>query len=136
MGGEVLVLKARQTIALQVAAGQQLRIVNLCGGQIVELWALNAADPDERISMEHTRSALGRLVPQIGDGLYSSRRRVVLRLVVEDTSPGVHDTLIASVRRGRSAASSTAMTTIPTVPRTFARRCTNAGWRLTRCRRL
>jgi uncharacterized protein len=34
-------------------------------------------------------------VPAAGDSLYSNRRRAVLKLA-EDTSPGVHDTLIAA----------------------------------------
>ena len=45
--------------------------------------------------MEHTRATLLRLVPQPGDALYSNRRRPILTLL-EDSSPGVHDTLIAA----------------------------------------
>jgi uncharacterized protein YcgI (DUF1989 family) len=45
--------------------------------------------------MEHTRTAIGRLMPRVGDTLVSNRRRALLT-VVADTSPGVHDTLIAS----------------------------------------
>jgi uncharacterized protein YcgI (DUF1989 family) len=95
VGGKVIVLRAGQGRALKVRQGDELRIVNLGGGQVVALWALNAADPGERMSMEHTRVALGRLVPKVGDGLYSSRRRELLTLI-EDTSPGAHDTLIAA----------------------------------------
>jgi uncharacterized protein len=95
VGGKVIVLRARQGTALEVSEGDELRIVNLGGGQVVGMWALNAADPEEWMSMEHTRVALGRLTPRVGDGLYSSRRRVVLTLI-EDTSPGSHDTLIAA----------------------------------------
>jgi uncharacterized protein len=76
-------------------AGERLRIVNLHGGQVVDAWALSQVDPSESLSMEHTHVALSRLVPRIGDGLYSSRRRPLLTLA-EDTSPGVHDTLIAA----------------------------------------
>jgi uncharacterized protein len=43
--------------------------------------------------MEHTRAALLRLVPRAGDALSSNRREAMLTLV-EDTSPGVHDTVI------------------------------------------
>ncbi len=45
--------------------------------------------------MEHTRAALRRLVPRVGDAIYSTRRRPLVTLV-QDTSPGVHDTLIAA----------------------------------------
>ena len=63
----------------------------------MDWWAL--AHPrdgdDEYASMEHTRAALRRLVPRVGDAIYSTRRRPLVTLV-EDTSPGVHDTLIAA----------------------------------------
>jgi uncharacterized protein YcgI (DUF1989 family) len=93
--GSTSVLRARHGTAVPLAAGQRLRIVNLNGGQVVDMWAVNPDDPDERMSMEHTRASLSKLVPSVGDRLFSSRRRAVLELV-QDTSPGVHDTLIAA----------------------------------------
>lgn len=89
------ILPARQGIAVPLRSGERLRIVNLHGGQVVDAWALAQADPTERLSMQHTHVALSRLVPRVGDGLYSSSRRPLLTLA-EDTSPGVHDTLIAA----------------------------------------
>jgi uncharacterized protein len=88
-------LPAREGIAVPLRAGERLRITNHEGGQVVDMWALAAEDPSEYLSMAHTRVALLRLVPRTGDGLYSSHRRPLLTLV-EDTSPGVHDTLIPS----------------------------------------
>jgi uncharacterized protein YcgI (DUF1989 family) len=82
-------------VAVRIAAGESLRIVNIEGGQVVDAWAVNPHDPGEYMSMEHTRVALCKLVPQVGDDLYSCRRRPLLTLV-EDTSPGVHDTLLAA----------------------------------------
>jgi uncharacterized protein len=92
------VLPARHGTAVPLAAGERLQIVNRDGGQVVDWWAL--AHPrdeggDEYASMEHTRAALRRLVPRVGDAIYSTRRRPLVTLV-EDTSPGVHDTLIAA----------------------------------------
>lgn len=81
--------------AVALAAGERLRIVNTEGGQVVDTWAVNPHDAGEYMSMEHTRIALCKLVPQVGDYLYSCRRRPLLRLV-EDTSPGIHDTLMAA----------------------------------------
>jgi uncharacterized protein len=89
------VLRARQGIAVPLRAGEALRITNLEGGQVVDTWALAQSDPGEYVSMEHTRVALGRLIPRAGDSLYSNHRRPLLALT-EDTSPGVHDTLIAA----------------------------------------
>jgi len=45
--------------------------------------------------MEHTHTALGRLIPRVGDTMVSNMRRPMLTIEA-DTSPGVHDTLIAS----------------------------------------
>ena len=89
------VLSAGEGIAMPLRAAESLRIINLEGGQVVDLWALASDDAREHLSMEHTRVAISRLIPRVGDGLYSSRRRPLLRLL-EDTSPGVHDTLMAA----------------------------------------
>jgi uncharacterized protein len=95
MSGTRQVLPAREGLAVPLAAGERLRIVNTHGGQVVDTWALARADVSEHLSMEHTRTSLGKLVPATGDHLYSSRRRPLLTLS-EDTSPAVHDTLIAA----------------------------------------
>jgi uncharacterized protein len=88
-------LRARDGVAVPLGAGERLKLVNLDGGQVVDMWAVNPTDPDEHLSMEHTRTSLSKLIPGVGDHLYSSRRRPMLTLV-QDTSPGVHDTLIAA----------------------------------------
>jgi uncharacterized protein YcgI (DUF1989 family) len=79
--------------AITMSAGDQIDIINPAGTQVVDTWALCLPDPTEHLSMEHTRAALLRLVPRLGDQLVTNRRRPVLTLV-DDTSPGVHDTLI------------------------------------------
>ena len=89
------VVEARGGAAIPLAAGERLRIVNTEGGQVVDTWAVAAGDPAEYMSMEHTRVALCKLVPAVGDELYSSRRRPLLT-VLEDNSPGIHDTLMAA----------------------------------------
>ena len=48
--------------------------------------------------MEHTRSRLSRLSPRTGDKLFSNRRRPILALL-EDTSPGIHDTLLCACNK-------------------------------------
>jgi uncharacterized protein YcgI (DUF1989 family) len=47
------------------------------------------------MSMEHTRPTLGTIFPTKGHALYSNRRRPIM-MFVEDTSPGIHDTIIAA----------------------------------------
>lgn len=86
--------------AFPLSAGDQLRVTTLEGSQVVDTWALATPDLNEWLSMEHTRARLSRLFPREGDQLYSNRRRPILTLV-EDTSPGVHDTLIAACDQRR-----------------------------------
>lgn len=64
------------------------------------MWALCPPELAEHMSMEHPRVALGRLIPRIGDCLYSSERRSLMT-ITEDTSPGIHDTLMASCDQAR-----------------------------------
>ncbi len=92
---EMHVIPARQGRAVRLNRGQSLKIINTSGNQVVDTWAFNAADVNEFMSMEHMRSYIERLIPRPGDTLVSNHRRPILTLV-EDTSPGVHDTLIAA----------------------------------------
>jgi len=88
-------LPARQGIAARVHAGQTISIINTSGRQVVDTWAFSSQDVDEWLSMEHSRVALSRIVPRVGDILLSNRRRPMLCLI-EDTTPGNHDTLMAA----------------------------------------
>ncbi|MFC3631204.1 DUF1989 domain-containing protein [Paracoccus angustae] len=88
-------IPARRGVAARVGKGQIVTVINTHGSQVVDTWAFNADDIAEFMSMEHTRGAMLRLNPQVGDSLRSNRRRPVLTLI-EDTSGGVHDTLIAA----------------------------------------
>src|SRR3984885_3723306 len=88
-------IPARRGKATRLSAGQSVRIVNTFGQQVVDTWAFNLADIGEFMSMEHTRIAIGRIIPQIGDALVTNRRGPIRRLV-EDTSGGIHDTLVAA----------------------------------------
>ncbi|AXG14526.1 DUF1989 domain-containing protein [Intrasporangium calvum] len=93
-------IPAGQGRAFRLAAGQRLRVATTKGGQVVDTWALALPHLDESMSMEHTRARLLAVSPRVGDDLYSDRRRPIMRLV-EDTSPGVHDTLIAACDQTR-----------------------------------
>ncbi len=88
-------IPARCGKAAPVARGQKIKVVNTHGLQVVDTWAFTQRDLREFMSMEHTRATLTKMRPDVGDALYSNRRRPILTLV-EDTSPGVHDTLIAA----------------------------------------
>lgn len=98
--GSLVTIPARQGKAAFVVSGQRVRVVNTHGQQVVDSWAFNRHDLSEFMSMEHSRATLRRLVPRVGDTLLSNRRRPILTLI-EDTSGGVHDTLIAACDRYR-----------------------------------
>ena len=93
-------IPARRGKALHLRRGQKARVVNTKGQQVVDTWAFNAADLSEFMSMEHSRVAMGRIIPGIGDTLVTNRRRPILTLI-EDTSGGIHDTLFAACDRWR-----------------------------------
>jgi uncharacterized protein len=86
---------ARNGRAVRLRKGQTIRVVNTHGSQVCDAWAFNAADLSEFMSMEHARAWIDRIVPRAGDPLVTNRRRPILTLVT-DTSPGVHDMLIAA----------------------------------------
>lgn len=92
---EPVTIPARRGKAAFVSAGQTVKIVNTHGEQVVDTWAFVRHDLDECMSMEHTRATLVKMCPAVGESFYTTRRRPILT-IVEDTSPGVHDTLMAA----------------------------------------
>lgn len=92
---EIQTIPARRGKAAFAAAGQKIKVINTHGEQVVDTWAFVQKNLNEFMSMEHSRATLVKLMPALGDHLYTNRRRPVLTLV-EDTSPGVHDTLMAA----------------------------------------
>jgi uncharacterized protein YcgI (DUF1989 family) len=93
-------IPARRGKAAHLRQGQTVRVVNTTGQQVVDTWAFRADDIGEFMSMEHSRVAIGHIIPGIGDTLVSNRRRPILTLTA-DTSGGVHDTLFAACDRWR-----------------------------------
>jgi len=93
--GDLITIPARRGKAVLVEKGRAIRIVNTHGDQVVDTWAFRAGHLIEFMSMEHTRATLLKLRPEVGDALITNKRRAILTLE-EDSSPGVHDTLIAA----------------------------------------
>ena len=93
MPDQLETLPAGTGTAIKLDEGARLRLVNTHGSQVVDFWAFNAADSRECLSMHHTRGRDYRLTPRSGDTLVTLRRRPILAFE-EDTSPGIHDTLI------------------------------------------
>jgi uncharacterized protein YcgI (DUF1989 family) len=91
---------ARHGRAVRVGSRQKLQIINTFGHQVVDFWAFHAHDLASYLSMEHTRATLSQLTPRAGDVLVDNKREPIL-VFEADTSPGVHDTVIAPCDRYR-----------------------------------
>jgi len=90
-----VLIPARSGAAVRLSQGQSLDIINTFGQQVVDLWAFRQDNPAEFLSMEHCRSCLEKLYFTRGDRLVSNRRQPMLE-IVEDTSPGIHDSLLSA----------------------------------------
>jgi len=96
----LVTIPARHGKAAVVKAGQVIRLINTHGYQIVDTWAFNEQDINEFMSMEHCRVALKALRPKVGQSLVTNKRRPIVTLI-EDTTAGVHDMLLAACDRYR-----------------------------------
>jgi uncharacterized protein YcgI (DUF1989 family) len=95
MPDSLIAIPARRGKAAFVARGQSVSVINTHGEQVVDTWAFSRAGLTEFMSMEHSRAAMQRLIPAVGDALLTNHRRPILTLL-EDTSGGIHDTLMAA----------------------------------------
>ena len=96
----LITIPARKGKAAIVSRGQSVRVINTHGQQVVDTWAFRRDELTEFMSMEHSRTALGRIMPITGQSMVTNRRRPILTLA-EDTSGGIHDTLLAACDRYR-----------------------------------
>ena len=96
----LVAIPARRGKAAFVAKGQSVRVINTHGQQVVDTWAFSRDDLTEFMSMEHSRTSLGRIMPALDQAMVTNRRRPILTLV-DDTSGGIHDTLLAACDRYR-----------------------------------
>jgi len=98
--GKQYIVPARHGRAVKVLAGETIRIINTYGTQVCDMWVFKLDDLSEYFSIEHTRGEISRLNPEQGDALQTTRRRPILEFST-DTSPGIHDTLIAACNQER-----------------------------------
>ena len=96
----LIAILARRGKAAFVSRGRSVRVINTHGQQVVDTWAFSRDDLTEFMSMEHSRTWLGRIMPLVGQAMVTNRRRPILTLV-EDISGGIHDTLLAACDRYR-----------------------------------
>ena len=98
--GSPVEIPARRGTAVRLRRGQSVRVINTHGQQVVDTWAFRDGDLGEFMSMEHSRVALGRIIPGVGDTMVTNRRQPILTLTA-DNSGGIHDTLFAACDRWR-----------------------------------
>jgi uncharacterized protein YcgI (DUF1989 family) len=79
-------IPARKGKAAFLDKGQRIKVINTHGQQVIDTWAFNRTDLTEFMSMEHSRTALSRIMARVGDSMVTNRRRPILALT-EDTSP-------------------------------------------------
>lgn len=82
-----------------VDAGQTIRLTDVEGTQIADLFAHAVADHDEFLCTGRTRLVNRRLFPLVGDSFVTNRYTPILTLT-RDASPGVHDMLFESCDSG------------------------------------
>jgi len=91
-GRRDVVAAAQSGVAVRVGRGELVRVIDVEGHQVGDLWAVDAADPGRWLSVSHTRDRCERLFPDVGGQFCDQRGEPVLELVA-DSSPGLHDTL-------------------------------------------
>lgn len=89
-------IPARQASTVFVPRGRVLKITNTHGSQVIDTWALNPLQMAEHLSMSHTRTAVLKIAPTVGDALFSNQRNAMLTVLADTSPPGTHDTLIAA----------------------------------------
>jgi uncharacterized protein YcgI (DUF1989 family) len=95
VAGSYIEVPARQARGVRVSAGQRFQVIDVEGGQVVDLFAFSAEDPAEYASAEHTRVVVNALFPRPGQDFFTNLRRPILRFE-GDRSPGAHDMLCAA----------------------------------------
>ena len=95
MSAERVIVPAREGRAVRLAAGGSVRVVDLEGTQVADVFAFSTEDQSEYASASHTRAYVSRLFPLVGEPFVTNRRRPILTFQ-EDASPGVHDMLCAA----------------------------------------
>ena len=97
---ELQLIPARGYAAARMKKGQTLKVINTYGQQVIDFWAFVDTDMTEYMSMHHTHAALLKIIPAVGDTLVTTKRRGIMT-ILEDTTPGIHDTVMPSCDRYR-----------------------------------
>ena len=95
MPAQHTIIEARYGTATALRTGEIIKVINSHGSQVLDSWAFSAADAHEYMCMQHTHSVNSSINIEPGWNLVTNRRRPILQLV-EDSSPGKHDTVLCA----------------------------------------
>lgn len=87
-------IPAQSGAIVKLSAGHRVRIVDVEGTQVADLFAVLVDDPGDWLSVAVTRGASWRMFPKVGEYFLSHSYRRMLSFERDD-SPGVHDMLAA-----------------------------------------
>lgn len=87
-------IPAQTGAAVTLAPGRLLRIIDIEGTQVADVFAVSTGGHDEWLSAAVTRAMTGRLFPAVGQSFFSTSYRPLLTFERDD-SPGVHEMLAA-----------------------------------------
>ena len=88
-------IDARSGGWISAKQGELLRVIDIEGTQVADMFAVCDDDRTEWLSAGNTRAATRRLFPIVGESWVTTRFRPILTFV-DDQSPGVHDMLYRS----------------------------------------
>lgn len=91
----VVLVPACGGAVVELREGQTLRIIDVEGSQVADLFATPVDDRDDWLSVAVTRGVNWRTFPTVGQLFYSVSYRPLLSFECDD-SPGVHDMLAAA----------------------------------------
>ena len=97
-GRREVVVPAQSGRAVSIRRGDLVRVVDIEGHQVGDMWAVDATDHRRWLSVSHNRDRCERLFPPVGGQFCDQRGEPVLDLA-SDTSPGVHDMLFPACDR-------------------------------------
>ena len=96
-------IPAQSGAIVGLAAGHRLKIIDVEGSQVADLFAVSATDHDEWLSAAATRAVNWRLFPAVGEA-FVTQSYLPLLTFERDDSPGVHDMLAAACSAGMYSA--------------------------------
>lgn len=91
------IIKPQSCISFNISKGRLLKIIDISGGQVADLFAINSEDNTEFISTSVTIDCNRKLFMSSGDILYSNIYRPLFEIIVDTV--GIHDLLHPCCRK-------------------------------------